>query len=209
MSVQYEQLVVGPLETNCYVIWDPATLVAAVIDPGGNPQMIKQQLRDNDLAASKILLTHGHPDHFFSAGELAADYNIDILMHQADRIYIEESMALAEMFYDMSKFVSLSPLIFINDGDELNLGDATIEVIHTPGHSPGGLCFRTDAGVFCGDTIFAGSIGRTDFPGGSHSTLISSIQTKLLPLPDDTKLFPGHGGVTTVGRERATNPFLQ
>ncbi len=208
MMLQHQRLTVGPLQTNCYVIWDPATRSAAVIDPGGDADIIRDCVDSNNLIVELILLTHGHPDHCFVAGALANEYGVEIAMHEADIVQIEQGTALAEMFYDVSSFVPFTPKKLLIDGDTLTLGDSQIQVAHTPGHSQGGLCFLTNAGVFCGDTIFAGSIGRTDFPGGSHSQLLASIQTKLLSLADDTPLYPGHGPHTTVGRERVTNPFL-
>jgi hydroxyacylglutathione hydrolase len=208
VPIRFESLVVGPLETNCYVIWDEPTHDCAVIDPAGDTRRIADCIASNDLAVRLILLTHGHPDHCFAAAELAREYDAQICMHEADVNQMGQGMGIAELFYDVSRFVRFSPSKLLNDGDVLSLGQSRIEVIHTPGHSPGGLCFVTDAGVFCGDTVFAGSIGRTDLPGGSYEQLIASIRTKLLCLPDETALYPGHGPATTVGRERASNPFL-
>jgi len=199
---------VGPLGTNCYIVWDESTRTAVIIDPGGDAAKVRQAISYDDLTPAGILLTHGHPDHCFAAGYLAREYGTEILMHEADIDQVEQGLSLLEMIYDVSSFVELSPLKFIKDGDAIDLGESAIQVIHTPGHSPGGLCFVTDCGVFCGDTIFAGSIGRTDFPGGDYDQLITSIKTKLLTLPGATPLHPGHGPSTTVARERATNPFL-
>jgi len=208
VAVQFHSLVVGPLETNCYLVWDTQTHQAAIIDPGGDADAIVDCAASNGLDVKYVLLTHGHPDHCFVAGDLEKRYGAEVCMHEADIEQVKQGLALAELFYDVSSFVEVSPSKLLNDGDVLRLGESAIEVIHTPGHSPGGLCFVTDAGVFCGDTVFAGSIGRTDFPGGSHTELIASIDTKLLPMTDDTPLYPGHGPCTTVGRERASNPFL-
>lgn len=208
MIIQHQRLTVGPLQTNCYVIWDSDTRSAAVIDPGGDADIIRGCIDYNNLTLELILLTHGHPDHCFVAGDMANDFGVEVAMHEADIVQIEQGMALAEMFYDVSGFVPFKPAKMLDNGDILTLAESQVQVMHTPGHSPGGLCFKTSVGVFCGDTIFAGSIGRTDFPGGSHHQLLMSIQTKLLSLTDSTPLYPGHGPHTTVGRERATNPFL-
>jgi hydroxyacylglutathione hydrolase len=208
VAIEFRTLVVGPLETNCYVIWDARSHEAAIIDPGGDKVAISDCVASNHLRVKYVLLTHGHPDHCFVAGDVAHEYGAEIAMHSADIEQIEGGLALAELFYDVSSFTRFSPSRLLEDGDVLTLGDSVIEVIHTPGHSPGGLCFVTDAGVFCGDTVFAGSIGRTDFPGGSHAEIIGSINAKLLSMKDETPLYPGHGPSTTVGRERATNPFL-
>lgn len=209
MSIYVETFVVGPLETNCYVISDG--LEAAVIDPGDDFPLYEdfgKNVYGIGYHIGHILLTHGHPDHCFYAGTLAGWSGAKICMHEADIEQVEQGLSIAEAFYDVSKFVPFSPANLLSDGDVLQLGYSEIKVLHTPGHSPGGLCFVTDAGVFCGDTIFKGSIGRTDFPGGSHEQLLESIKTKLLPMEDGTRLYPGHGPMTTVGRERATNPFL-
>lgn len=208
MAIQFRTLAVGPLETNSYVIWDVETHQAAIIDPGGDKHAISDCVVSNQLKVKYVLLTHGHPDHCFLAGDFAADYSAEIGMHEADVEQVEGGLGLAELFYDVSSFTHFSPSRLLNDGDVLHLGESSIEVIHTPGHTPGGVCFATDAGVFCGDTVFAGSIGRTDFPGGSHPQLMTSINEKLLSMKDETPLYPGHGPSTTVGRERATNPFL-
>lgn len=207
--IQRQRLTVGPLQTNCYVIWDADTRSSAIIDPGGDADIIRDCIDSNNLSVELILLTHGHPDHCFVAGNLVNDYEVEVAMHEADIVQIEQGMALAEMFYDVSGFVPFTPKKLLVDGDILALGNSQIQVAHTPGHSQGGLCFITDAGVFCGDTIFEGSIGRTDFPGGSHTQLLTSIRTKVLSLADNTTLYPGHGPYTTVGHERVSNPFLK
>jgi hydroxyacylglutathione hydrolase len=208
VPIVYQSLTVGPLGTNCYILWDQSTLTAAIIDPGGDAARIRQAVSSNGLKPGGILLTHGHADHCFAAGYIAREYGTEIHMHQADIDQVNQTLATLETIYDVSSFVELSPLKLITDGDVIRLGESSISVIHTPGHSPGGVCFATDAGIFCGDTIFAGSIGRTDFPGGDHDQLINSIKTRLLTLPDTTLLLPGHGPSTTVGRERSSNPFL-
>jgi hydroxyacylglutathione hydrolase len=209
VAVQFHTLAVGPLETNCYVIWDAQTHQAAIIDPGGDMDAIVDCAASNGLDVKYVLLTHGHPDHCFVAGDLARHYGTDVYMHQSDIEQVQMGVALAEtLFYDVSNYIEFLPSRLLDDGDVLPLGEWAIDVIHTPGHSRGGICFVTDAGVFCGDTVFAGSIGRTDFPGGSYPELIASINTKLLSMKDETPLYPGHGPSTTVGRERATNPFL-
>lgn len=208
MSIEFKALVVGPLEANCFLVWDTDSLDAALIDPGDDIQGISDAVHSLSLKVKYVLLTHGHPDHCFVAGNAVSDFGAELAMHEADIEQVEQGMALAEMFYNVTTFVPFSPSILLADGQVLQIGKSVIQVIHTPGHSQGGLCFVTEVGVFCGDTIFAGSIGRTDFPGGSHEQLITSIKTKLLTMKDETPLYPGHGPSTTVGRERASNPFL-
>lgn len=209
MPVRFEALAVGPLETNCYLVWDVDTRDAVLIDPGGDKPRIEQMISSLGLNVKYILLTHGHFDHCFVAGDLAREYGVEIAMHESDIEQITQGMDIAEMFYDMSSYVEVLPSKLLADGDVIRLGESPIEAIHTPGHSRGGLCFVTDAGVFCGDTIFANSIGRSDFPGGSHPQLIASIRARILSMKDETPLYPGHGQFTTVGIERASNPFLQ
>lgn len=208
MAIDIRPLAVGPLEANCYILWDSDTLSAAVVDPGGDRELIANTVASLNLKVEYILLTHAHLDHSFCVGDLAKEWGAKVAMHESDIPLLIDDIGLGEMFYDMSSHVEFSPSILLSEGDELHLGESVISVIHTPGHSPGGLCFKTDAGIICGDTIFAGGIGRTDFPGGSYDQLMESIKTKILTLDDSIRLYPGHGPSTTVGRERATNPFL-
>jgi len=208
LSIEFAFLVVGPIETNCYVIWDRDTRAAAVIDPGDEAERIAAIVESNGLRVERILLTHGHFDHMFCAGELARQYGARVGMHESDVWLLSDGLGVAEPYYDLSEHVPVTPDDLLKDGDVIALGESTVTVLHTPGHSAGGLCFVTDAGVFCGDTIFAGSVGRTDFPTGSFDTLIASISSKLLSLDDATPLLPGHGPATTVGAERKWNFYL-
>lgn len=209
MSIDIRCLAVGPLGTNCYLVWDRDNRRCAIIDPGGDRDSIVNPVRSLDLSVGWILLTHGHPDHSFCAGAIAQTCSARIGMHESDLMFLgPDGLQIAAMFYDVSDFVEFTPTDLLKDGDVLRLGESEITVLHTPGHSQGGVCFVTDAGVFCGDTIFSGSIGRTDFPGGSYDQLIESIRAELLVLGDSTALYPGHGPATTVGAERRSNPFL-
>jgi glyoxylase-like metal-dependent hydrolase (beta-lactamase superfamily II) len=206
--IDFQQLSVGPLETNCYIVWDRDTRKAAVIDPGGDDDLIAQQIARLELDVEWVLITHGHLDHCFSAGSIARRCGAGIGMHPADIGHLTDGLEIAALYYDISAYERFTPTRFLTDGDVINLGSSAISVIHTPGHSQGGLCFLTDAGVFCGDTIFAGSVGRTDFPGGSSEQLVESIRKKILTMDDSTRLYPGHGPATSVGEERRSNPFL-
>lgn len=207
--IDFRQLSVGPLETNCYIVWDRDTRKAAVIDPGGDDDLIAQQIARLELDVEWVLITHGHLDHCFSAGPIARKCGAGIGMHPDDIEHLIGGLEIAALYYDISAYERFTPTRFLTDGDVISLGNSEISVIHTPGHSQGGLCFATDAGVFCGDTVFAGSVGRTDFPGGSFEQLIESIRTKILTMDDSTRLYPGHGPATSVGEERRSNPFLQ
>jgi glyoxylase-like metal-dependent hydrolase (beta-lactamase superfamily II) len=155
------------------------------------------------------LLTHGHFDHVFYAGEIAEFYGAKNAIHPADITLIGESLGIAEMYYNMNDYTALYPDQLLADGDVITMGEISIRVIHTPGHSMGGVCFQIGDVVFTGDTIFAGSIGRSDFPGGSMDELTASIQNKLYVLDDSVVLYPGHGDETTVGEEKRTNPYVQ
>ena len=208
MSVEFRALALGPLGTNCYIVADTASGNSVIIDPAAEIDRIESVIGFEGWRVRKILLTHSHFDHCFCAVPLAAKYNVPIAMHEQDVAGIGANAEIAAMFHDMSEYAEFTPDEIISGGDKLLIGESEISVLHTPGHTPGGVCFVTEVGVFCGDTIFAGSVGRTDFPGGSYSQLISSIRTRILTLPDDTPLYPGHGNSTTVGQERRTNPFV-
>ncbi len=209
MSLDFRALVVGPIETNCYIVWDTDTRAAAIIDPGDEEELIASRVDSLGLKVEWVLLTHGHFDHTLRAGPIAGRYGARIGMQALDIAQVAQSLEFGATFCDVSSFVPFTPTDLLNEGDVVKLGSSEIKVLHTPGHSHGGLCFVTGIGVFCGDLIFADSVGRTDFPGGSHEQLLSSIKTKILTLDDSTKLFPGHGPVTTVGEERRGNWYLK
>lgn len=205
--MKYETLVVGPIETNCYVIWDEDTLEGAVIDPGGDFDEISLAIEENKLNIKYILLTHAHFDHTYACGTLSEKYGAEVVLHAADNYLINDDLGIMCLFGN-EKYIPYSVDITPNDGDVITLGNSKTEVLHTPGHSKGGVCYVCDCGVFVGDTIFASSVGRSDLAGGNHDELISSINTKIMVMKDETPLFPGHGFNTTVGIERTRNPFL-
>ena len=201
---------------NTYVIWDPATLQAAVVDPGMAEDFEADELiyfcTSRHLDVKYILLTHAHVDHTFGIEALQALLpRVPVIAHKADAPLAASRAQQAQMFHLRR---SLEPLAFdrmVTDGSVLKLGDEEIKVIATPGHSPGGVCYCVPASKFVltGDTLFAGSIGRTDLPGGNGHVLVHSILSGLMSLPSDTAVYPGHGPSTTIARERATNPFLR
>ncbi len=209
MSMPMKSLVVGCIETDCYLIWDHTTKEGAVIDPGGEPDDIISAITGCGMKPTMVLLTHGHFDHVFCAGDIAREYGCGIGLHNADEPQIMGTMPVAEMYQDVTTFVPFTPTRWLEDGDTLSLGETVIMVIHTPGHSPGGLTFAVGDCLFVGDALFAGGIGRSDFPGGSHEQLIESIQTRIFAYPDETKVYPGHGPSTTVGREKRSNPYCR
>ena len=200
-------IVVGPLDVNCYIFGCEDTKVAAIIDPGDNADEIIKVIDKEGLKPEFIINTHAHFDHIGGVKAIQEHFKIDFLLHKEDSFLIENASEQATVF-------GLSPIPkpdvnkFVNNGDKISLGDKIINVIHTPGHSPGGVCYYVDNNIFVGDTMFAGSIGRTDLPGGSYETLINSIKERLFPLGDSTIVYPGHGPSTTIKNEREHNPFL-
>jgi hydroxyacylglutathione hydrolase len=191
-----EALVVGRLEANCYIRVCPATSEAIVVDPGGDADEIIKRIADNGWQVKYIINTHGHLDHTADNAAVRAATGAPVMMHAAD---VPRRSAPGRGAPDKA----------LTDGDSVNWGELSLSVIHTPGHTPGGICLLTGDKLFAGDTLFAGSVGRSDFPGGSHRDLINSIKTKLLVLPDDTEVYPGHGPRTTIGDEKRYNPFLR
>jgi len=202
-----KELVVGPLMANCFICGCSKTKEAVVIDPGGDADTILLSLADSKLKVKYIINTHGHFDHVSANGKMKDATGADILIHPLDASMLEKLSSNAA-FFGVS--VENSPPCdqTLEEGDTVSFGDITLKVIHTPGHTPGGISLYTNGIVFVGDTLFAGSIGRTDFPGGDFNTLISSIKTKLFNMEDDIRVFSGHGPETSIGVEKRHNPFV-
>jgi glyoxylase-like metal-dependent hydrolase (beta-lactamase superfamily II) len=205
-SLIIHKLPVGPIMANCFVVGCKATNLASVIDPGDESDKILLALARSNLTLKYIINTHGHFDHVGGNKRLKEATGAEILIHPLDAPMLRQLAASAAR-WGLSADDSPAPDRTVNEGDTLTFGEVTLEVLHTPGHTPGGISLFTDGVVFVGDALFAGSIGRTDFPGGDHGTLISAIQNKLFGLPDDVKVFCGHGPETTIGVEKRTNPF--
>ncbi|MEI8080696.1 MAG: MBL fold metallo-hydrolase [Actinomycetes bacterium] len=209
--MQISRLVLGPLETNCWVVSDDAGGPAIVIDPAEDANRILAEVADRGVEA--VVLTHGHFDHLGAVSELLARTGAPLLVHHDDaRSISTPSGTGGEAFgFDVT---APPPDRLLSDGDRVEAGALQLTVLHTPGHTPGGIClFAADDGsgtpqLFSGDTLFAGSVGRTDFPGGDGRALAVSIAGKLAPLPAETRVHPGHGPDTTIGRERRLNPFF-
>jgi hydroxyacylglutathione hydrolase len=203
-------LPVGPLQCNCSILGDEQTREAMVIDPGDQIDDILAILRENNLALKQIVITHAHIDHVGGAMKLKAATGAPILMNQSDYV-------LLKMLDMQAAWVGMRPPGAVQvdeaagEGKVLKIGNIGASVIHTPGHTEGSIClyFPEEKKLIAGDTLFAGSIGRTDLPGGSFDKIIRSIHTRVLALPDETLVIPGHGPATTIGDERQTNPFLQ
>lgn len=197
-------LPVGHMQANCYVVSSQKTKNAILIDPGDEYSTIKNFLEKNGLTAKFILHTHGHIDHIQADNQ----FNLPVYIHKGDLQLLLEPEKNLSSFFGYPFKVKLAPKT-VTDLEAIVLDDLKLEVLYTPGHTPGGICLRTDKAVFTGDTLFAGSIGRTDFPGASQNELLKSIQEKLLNLPDNTIIYPGHGPASTIGREKKMNPFLR
>ncbi|MBI4950103.1 MAG: MBL fold metallo-hydrolase [Deltaproteobacteria bacterium] len=199
-------LVVGPLDVNCYIVWENGP--AFVIDPGGDSDMIARELKKEGLSVAYIINTHGHFDHVGGDAQMKA-LGGTLAIHSEDAPLLGEAEDHG-ILYGVKVPEQPAPDELLKDGTRLQAGYITLEVLHTPGHTRGGVCFfdRKGGNLFTGDTLFAGSVGRTDFEGGSFDELMESIRKKILPLGDAVKVFPGHGPSSTIGREKAANPFI-
>jgi glyoxylase-like metal-dependent hydrolase (beta-lactamase superfamily II) len=200
-------MAVGALMANCFIIGCEDRLEAVVIDPGGDADKILMALAEMKLTAKYIVNTHGHFDHVGGNRKMKEATQADILIHAADAPMLG-SLSNAASAFGLSTENSPPPDRMIDEGDTIDFGNLSLKVFHTPGHSPGGVSLYMDGHVFVGDTLFAGSIGRTDLPGGSFEELASSIKNKLFTLPDDVTVYTGHGPQTTISREKQFNPFV-
>ena len=198
-------VVVGPLQVNCYLVGCEATHQALVVDPGADGERILAALQAHGLTLQTIVNTHGHFDHIGANRFLVEQTGARLLLHAGDLPLLRNARQHASMF-GLSAELSPEPDRLLEDGDEVVVGELRLQVLHTPGHSPGGICLYGPGHLFVGDTLFAGSVGRTDLPGGDQEQLIAMIRTKLLPLPEATLVHPGHGPDTDLGREKATTP---
>ncbi len=203
-----DTLIVSELQINCYLLGCRATREAAIIDPGGDSELIKDKVAERQAIVKMILLTHGHFDHIGALNKIREEYGCPVLIHSADANALTNPMINLSALTGNS-IVSSEAEQLLEDGDRILLGKLTLEVLHTPGHTRGGVCFKYDGLLFCGDTLFNSGIGRTDLPGGSMAQLEQSIRDKLFTLPDDTLVLPGHGEPTNIGLEKTVNPFVR
>jgi glyoxylase-like metal-dependent hydrolase (beta-lactamase superfamily II) len=201
-------LVTGELGVNCYILGCSRTHQAIVIDPGGHAERILAILDENGFALKMVINTHGHFDHIGGNRMLIDKTGAELLLHGADLPLLRGAADHATAFGCRAIDPSPEPTRLLQDGDRIEVGSIRLEVIHVPGHSPGSVCLKGGDSLFVGDVLFAGSIGRTDLPGGDHLLLLKGLQNRVLVLDDSVKVFPGHGPETTIGRERKSNPYL-
>lgn len=207
-NLEVTHMIVGAVATNCYLAKNRETKEAFIVDPGGNAAKIAEVVKKEEAIPVAILLTHGHFDHAMGAEELAKKYEIPIYAHEKERETLETPrINLSGM---IGQSLAFHADTYVKDGEMLEIAGFEIQVFHTPGHTLGGVCYylEKEKALFSGDTLFCQSIGRTDFPTGNTMTLVASIKTKLLPLPDDTTVYAGHESMTTIGAERQHNPFF-
>ncbi|KEF31721.1 MAG: MBL fold metallo-hydrolase [Gammaproteobacteria bacterium] len=210
MSLKYRIIPVTPFQQNCSLIWCEETRKGAVVDPGGDLDKIRSAISEEHVEVEKIVLTHAHIDHAGGTAELARALSLPVEgPHKDDNFWIQGLPQQAQMFGFPVPEV-FTPDRWLNDGEQVTVGNQSLDVLHCPGHTPGHVVlFHKPSGLaLVGDVIFHGSIGRTDFPKGDHATLIQSIRGKLFPLGDEIAFIPGHGPMSTFGQERATNPFV-
>lgn len=200
-----DRLALGPLDTNCYVVTDEEAGAALVIDPAGFDDRLLAAIGESRVVA--IMLTHCHFDHLGGVARLKATTGAPLVVHAQDAAFVTSSEDNGGAMFG---FVETAPPAdrVVEDGDVIACGSIDFEVMHTPGHTPGGICLYTKGHLFSGDTLFAGSVGRTDFPRGDGRALARSVATKVAVLPDETVVHPGHGPESTIGRERRVNPFF-
>jgi glyoxylase-like metal-dependent hydrolase (beta-lactamase superfamily II) len=202
---------VTPFQQNCTLLWCEATGRAVVIDPGGDLPDIERAIAEAKVTVDKIWLTHGHIDHVGGAAELKAKLGVPIEGPHRDDKYLLDNVIESARMFDIAGVANVTPDRWLDEGEQVEIGELTFDMRHCPGHSPGSVAFINAAHrlAIVGDVLFAGSVGRTDLPGGDQRQLLQSIRDKLLPLPDEVTVLSGHGPLTTIGRERATNPFIQ
>ncbi len=208
--LRYHTVPVTPFQQNCSLVWDDQTQDAAVIDPGGDLELLLAEVERLGLKLGQIWLTHAHIDHAGGAGELAQRLQLPIVgPHEGDQFWID-GLAMQSARFGFAPAQPFTPTRWLHDGDTVTVGSHTLQVRHCPGHTPGHVVFHSPeiGRAFVGDVLFAGSIGRTDFPQGNHQQLIDSITQRLWPMGDETVFIPGHGPESTFGRERRSNPYV-
>ena len=199
---------VGVIGTNCYFVINEEQKTGVIIDPGGDADQILEKIRQKGIAIEAIFLTHGHSDHIMAVDEVREATGAKVYISEADADMLTKASSNLSVYMGAGREFKATDE-FLIDGETITAAGLKFKVVATPGHTKGGVCLICEDTIFCGDTIFSESIGRTDFPGGSYSQILQSIKTKIMVLPDEMKLLPGHGPATTIGWERRRNPFLQ
>ncbi len=209
MATRVHTIVVGPFAVNCYLFWDETSTEAVIIDPGAEAETISYWIEELEISPKAILLTHGHGDHIAAVEELKQKFQLPLYIGAGEEGLLADPSANISAYFD-HPIVAPRADHTVKDEDLIEIGGLKLRVLFTPGHTAAGVCYLDEeqGWLFAGDTLFAGSIGRTDLPGGNHHGLIASIRDKILGLPDSVVVYPGHGPETTVGTERRSNPFL-
>ncbi|RLI26669.1 MAG: MBL fold metallo-hydrolase [Candidatus Hecatellales archaeon] len=206
--MKVKTVVVGPVATNCYVVWCEEEREAIIVDPGWDAEKILEAVREEEVEVKYVVNTHGHMDHIGANDQVRRAFNAPLLIHKLDAEALGEPELNLSMFFWSEIRVS-RPDRTLEDGDEIVFGRVRLRVLHTPGHTPGSICLLGEGVIFTGDTLFAGSVGRTDMPGGSFQRLVYSLKHRIMPLPDGLKVYPGHGPETILGYEKRVNPYLK
>lgn len=206
--MQIKHYISGPLGVNCYLVVDEPTNKAFIVDPGGENEKLINYVEKNNIKVEYIILTHGHGDHIGGVERYKNIYpTAKIIAHEEEKELLDDPKLNHSKFI-CGKSISITADQYVKDGETLNVGNLELKFLFTPGHTPGGMCIYVENSLFSGDTLFSQSIGRTDFPKSSFTTLKKSILDKLYVLPDDTDVYPGHMGTTTIGIEKEYNPFV-
>lgn len=207
--MKVEKYVVGIIGTNCYLVINEDTRKTVMIDPGGYPQKLKNEIKEKGLKIQAVLLTHAHFDHIMGLKDVTEDFQVPVYVEEMDRDMMTDGNKNLSDNYVNGGF-QYADVKTVKDGQLLEIAGFKFRVIHTPGHTPGGCCYyvEKEGVLFSGDTLFRASVGRSDFPGGSASDLVRSVKEKLLILPDETHVYPGHMDETTIGYEKLYNPFI-
>lgn len=208
--MRYEIIPVSPLQQNCTLLWNENSRVGALIDPGGDSDILMEAIHKNDVKVDKILVTHPHVDHVGAVAELAHILGVPVIgPHHDDQFWID-NLEMQSKLFGVPCSGKFTPQQWLGQGDQVKVGNLCLDVYHCPGHTPGHVVFvdKTHKIAFVGDVLFKGSIGRTDFPKGDHATLLKSIKTKLWQLDDTIAFVPGHGPMSTFGEEKRSNPFV-
>ncbi|WP_037325500.1 MBL fold metallo-hydrolase [Anaerovibrio sp. RM50] len=207
MDFSVKSFEVGPVAANCYILKDNNSNAGVVIDPGGNPEKILSAIKEMGVEVKFIALTHGHFDHIGGLKDVKKALDVPVLIHEYDGDMLIDAKRNLSAFVGAPGEMEAADVL-LKDGDNISFGDCSLRVISTPGHTLGSVCFYGGGALFSGDTLFAGSVGRTDFPGGSTEEILNSIRNRLAKVPSATKVFPGHGPASTMEIERETNPFF-